>query len=115
MFDIEYVEAASQDNGGNPMKVVTVQDAKMDQCIKDARRDHLVITRNGRPVAMVVPLKGMDLEQVELGLSDKFWRLIRSRRAQKTISRAELERRLEERDNERDKKKLKKRSLAVTK
>ena len=95
------------------MKVVKIQDAKMDQCIKDARRDHVIITRNGRPVAMVVPLKGMDLEQVELGLSAKFWKLIRSRRAQKTMSRAELERRLEEKDKERRPPRSQKRAQAA--
>ncbi len=33
----------------------------------------------------------MDAEQLELGSSDKFWRLITARRKEKTISRAALE------------------------
>jgi len=36
----------------------------------------------------------MDKEQLQLGASDKFWKLIRVRRSQTTISRAELESRL---------------------
>jgi len=37
-------------------------------------------------------VEGMDEEQLELGVSDKFWKLITERRNQETISRAELER-----------------------
>ncbi len=33
----------------------------------------------------------MDREQLELGSSDKFWKLIAKRRGQKTMSRAKLE------------------------
>ncbi len=40
---------------------------------------------------------GLDEEQQELGSSEEFWRLIRERRRQQTISRAELERRLDDR------------------
>jgi len=50
-------------------------------------------TRKGKPV---VPI-GMDEEQLQLGSSDKFWRLITERRAEKTISRAELEQRISNR------------------
>jgi hypothetical protein len=42
------------------------------------------------------PGRGRDLdeEQLQLGSSDRFWTLMRERRGQKTISRAELEARL---------------------
>jgi len=36
----------------------------------------------------------MDLEQIELGHSDKFWTFIQNRRKQKRLSRAQLEKRL---------------------
>jgi len=36
----------------------------------------------------------MDEEQLRLGSSDKFWSLIAKRRTQKTISRAQLEKRI---------------------
>jgi len=45
---------------------------------------------------VVVGVKGKDLEQVELGYSDKFWKMIAERRKQKTITREELEKRLGE-------------------
>jgi len=43
------------------------------------------------PVAIVVGIEGLDPEQVELGNSDEFWKLITERRGQKTMSRSELE------------------------
>jgi hypothetical protein len=36
----------------------------------------------------------MDPEQLELGTSDKFWKLIAARRKQKGISRGKLEKKL---------------------
>jgi hypothetical protein len=36
----------------------------------------------------------MDLEQITLSYSDAFWQLIRERRGQKTMSRAELDKQL---------------------
>lgn len=56
----------------------------------------MLVTRNGQPVALVVGLEGLDEEQVQLGSSDEFWRLIADRRAQPTLARVELERRLAE-------------------
>jgi hypothetical protein len=52
------------------------------------------LTRKGKPVALVVGVEGMDEEQVQLGSSDKFWTLIEKRRRQRTIGRAELEKKL---------------------
>jgi hypothetical protein len=45
-------------------------------------------------VALVIGVAGLDLEQIELGHSDAFWKLIRQRRKEKTLSRKELEERL---------------------
>jgi antitoxin (DNA-binding transcriptional repressor) of toxin-antitoxin stability system len=52
------------------------------------------LTRKGKPVALVVGVEGMDEEQLQLGSSGKFWTLIEKRRRQKTIGRAELEKKL---------------------
>jgi antitoxin (DNA-binding transcriptional repressor) of toxin-antitoxin stability system len=76
------------------MKVVGLQEAKLEICVREAQDERIVLTRNGKPVALLVGVEGMDLEQIELGYSDKFWTLIRERRRQKTLSRAELEKRL---------------------
>jgi len=73
------------------MKMVGFEHASLDICIHDAQRERVVITRNGKPVALIVGVEGMDEEQLELGSSEPFWALITERRAQRTISRAELE------------------------
>lgn len=67
------------------------KETDLDSLIQDSQRERLVITRNGKPVALIVGVEGMDEEQLELGSSDKFWKLIEERRAQKTITRGELE------------------------
>jgi antitoxin (DNA-binding transcriptional repressor) of toxin-antitoxin stability system len=76
------------------MKTVGIHGADLKSCIQDAQHESIVLTRNGKPVALLVGVEGMDLEQIELGHSDKFWTLMRQRRGQKTLSRAELEKRI---------------------
>jgi antitoxin (DNA-binding transcriptional repressor) of toxin-antitoxin stability system len=76
------------------MKTVGLEHTTLEGCIKDARRERVVVTRKGKPVALVVGVEGLDEEQLQLGSSDKFWTLIEARRKQKTLSRAELERRI---------------------
>ena len=76
------------------MKVVGLHEATLQECLTDARREVVVITQRGKPIALMVGVKGLDLEQIELGYSDKFWKLVRKWRRQKTISRAELDQRL---------------------
>ena len=76
------------------MKVISLDDANLKECIRDAQAQRVVLTRKGKPVALLVGVKGFDLEQLELGQSDKFWTLIRKRRAEKTMTREELEKRL---------------------
>lgn len=80
------------------MKVISIQETDLGQCVRDAQKQRVVITRKGKPVAMVVSVDGLDLEQLELGHSDKFWNLVQEWRKQKPISREELERRLAEED-----------------
>jgi prevent-host-death family protein len=76
------------------MKVVSAKDTNLTKRLRDANCDQVVLTRNGKPVAVLVGVEGLDLEQIALGYSDEFWTLIRKRRRQKTISRKELESRL---------------------
>ena len=78
------------------MKVVGLQEANLEECVRQAQGEGVVITRNGKPVAVLVGVQGMDLEQIELGQSDEFWKLIQERRRQKTIGSAELAKRLTE-------------------
>jgi len=76
------------------MTQIGVEKADLESCVRRARQERLLITRKGRPVALVVGVQGMSLEQLELGTSEKFWNLIAKRRRQGTMSRAALERRI---------------------
>jgi len=55
----------------------------------------VVVTRKGKPVALVLGVEGLDEKQLQLGSSKKFWKLIEERRRQKTVSRRELEKTLD--------------------
>lgn len=76
------------------MRQIALEDTDLASCIKQARSERVVIVRAGRPAALIVNLEGLDAEQLELGGSAKFWRLIAERRKAKTINRAGLEKRL---------------------
>lgn len=76
------------------MKTVDIQHTNLDACVTDAQSDRVVVTRGGSPVALVVGVEGLDAEQVQLGASDEFWKLISERRQEPTVDRAALERKL---------------------
>jgi len=76
------------------MKVIEVNGTELANCVRDARRQDVILTRKGKPIALLIGVKGMDLEQLQLSVSDKFWKRVREWRKQKTITRAELEKRL---------------------
>jgi hypothetical protein len=76
------------------MKVIGIEQANLEECVRDAQHDRVVIMRKDKPVAVLVGVKGLDLEQIQLGHSDEFWKLIKQRRGQKTMTREQLEDRL---------------------
>lgn len=80
------------------MKVISLDEANLEACVRDAQRGRVVLTRKGKPVALLLGVRGLDLEQIQRGHSDEFWTLIRRRRKQKTMGREELDRRLTESD-----------------
>ncbi len=80
------------------MKTLGIEDATLDTCVRESQGERVLITRGGRPVAMVVGLAELDEDQLQLGASDRFWQLITARRKQPTVSRAELERMAAARD-----------------
>jgi PHD/YefM family antitoxin component YafN of YafNO toxin-antitoxin module len=76
------------------MKVIGLKDTNLDACVSEAQRERIVITRNGKPVALIVGVEGLDAEQLDLGSNPVFWELIARRRRQRTITRAQLEERI---------------------
>jgi len=78
------------------MKTVTVRDLQksLKECVDDAQEDRVIITRRGKPAAVLIGIADKDWETVVLQTDPRFWRLIRTRRNQKTLSLEELQARL---------------------
>ena len=79
------------------MKVVAVREAKqqLSACIHDAQKDRVLITKHGKPAALVIGVEGKDIEELMLVSNPRFWKLIEERRASKeSISLEEARRRL---------------------
>ncbi len=76
------------------MKHLALTKTNLEACVTEAQRERIVVTSNGKPLALIVGVKGLDKEQLELGSSGRFWEFISKRRAQKTITRSDLERKL---------------------
>ena len=79
------------------MKTVSVRDLQKNvkECVDASQEDRVVITRHGRPAAVLVGVEGEDREDIVLQTDPSFWKLIRKRRKEKTISLDELKAELE--------------------
>lgn len=75
------------------MKTVSVRtlQKKVKECIDDAQGDRVVITRHGKPSAVILGVEGQDWETVVLQTDPEFWKFIEKRRKQSTVSMEELE------------------------
>ncbi|NJO16051.1 MAG: type II toxin-antitoxin system prevent-host-death family antitoxin [Thioploca sp.] len=76
------------------MKTINLEQTSLQNCIKEAQQERVIITENGKPIALLIGIESMDEEQWQLGNSDEFWQLMTERRTQKTISREQLEQKL---------------------
>jgi len=78
------------------MKTVTIRDLqkKLKESVDAAQSDRVVITRQGKPAAVLVGVEGADWETVVLETNAAFWRLIQKRRKQPTVSLTEMRKRL---------------------
>ena len=59
------------------MKVIGLKETHLDACVSEAQHEKIVITRNGKPVALV-GVAGLDAEQLELGSNPEFWKLMQT-------------------------------------
>jgi prevent-host-death family protein len=77
------------------MKVVAVREAKQQLSgrIDRAQKERVLITRRGKPAALVIGVQGQDLEEVLLMQNPLFWELIEKRRKRPTVSLAEIRKR----------------------
>lgn len=78
------------------MKTVTARDLqkKVKECVDMSQKDKIIVTRRGKPAAVIVGVEGKDWEDIVLQTSAGFWKLIEERRKQPTISFKELRTRL---------------------
>jgi prevent-host-death family protein len=81
------------------MKAVNARDLqkKIKECVDMSQRDQVVITRRGKPAAVMVGVEGKDWEEVVIQTSASFWKLIEERRKEPTMSTKELRTRLKKR------------------
>ena len=79
------------------MKVVALGQAKneLSAYVDEAQHDRVLVTRHGRPAAIIIGVEGEELEDLMTRSDPKFWQMIETRRtASKTISSDEMRRRL---------------------
>jgi prevent-host-death family protein len=85
------------------MKTVSVRNLQKSvrECVDASQKERVVVTRHGKPAAVLVGVEGKDWETVVLETSPSFWELIEARRNEPTISLTEMRRRLQgpERDS----------------
>ncbi len=81
------------------MKTVNARDLqkRIKQCVDISQQDRVVITRHGKPAAVLVGVEGKDWDDVVLQTSSPFWKLIEERRKEPTLSMKELRTRLKKR------------------
>ncbi|MBM3494937.1 MAG: type II toxin-antitoxin system Phd/YefM family antitoxin [Armatimonadetes bacterium] len=53
--------------------------------LEQARRNPVLLTRNGAPAAVVTSVEGLDLEHILTASSAEFWQMIAERRRDRTV------------------------------
>ena len=78
------------------MKTMTVFEARnnFSRTLDAAKRDVVVVTRNGKPVAAIQAISDDDLEDLLLERSPKFWGMIRRARQGRPVPLTAVRRRL---------------------
>jgi len=70
------------------MKVVAVREAKasLSEYIEEAQRERVLITKHGKPAALVIGVEGETLEDLLTMGNPRFWEMIEDRRREKGSS-----------------------------
>jgi prevent-host-death family protein len=81
------------------MKTVNARDLqkKIKECVDMSQEEQVVITRRGKPAAVMVGVEGKDWEDVVIQTSSTFWKFIEQRRKEPMLSMKELRTRLKKR------------------
>jgi prevent-host-death family protein len=78
------------------MKILGLREARdtLSETLQLAQDERVVITSHGRPVALLIGLQGVDLEDVLIGSDADFWKMIQERRKEKAIPWADARQKL---------------------
>ena len=79
------------------MKIIGIREARerLSAVVVRAQRERVVLTRHGRPAALLIGIEDEDFEEVLLKTDEEFWaRLGEQRRRNDTVSEAEAMREL---------------------
>lgn len=78
------------------MKSISIRDLQkqLKAYVDASQSDRVVVTRHGRPAAVLVGVEGMDWESVVLQTNAAFWEMIEQRRKEPTISLEEMRQRV---------------------
>jgi prevent-host-death family protein len=68
---------------------------EVQEYIEAAEREGFLVTRSGKPAAVIIGVRSLDAEDVAWGRDPSFWELIEARRREPTVSRAELDKLVE--------------------
>ena len=78
------------------MKEATLEQLTQNapRLMADAQQERILITHDGRPLAVIVGIENKDEEDWELEASPEFWGMIEERRREVGVSLEEVERHL---------------------
>ena len=82
------------------MKTVRASELRtnLESVLSSAQKERILISRGGKPCAVLLGVAGYDAEDLLLATSQDFWRMIRERRTEgKSSPLAEVESRLQSR------------------
>jgi prevent-host-death family protein len=69
------------------MKQLTLEQLskQLQDYVRSAQGEQILITDNGKPIALLLGLENSDPEQLNLQLSAQFWEMISDRRKRPTV------------------------------
>ena len=78
------------------MKTMTLFEARnhFSRTVREAKKDVVIVTRRGKPVAAIQAVTESDIEDFLLERSEKFWKMIKHARSGKSVSLESVRHRL---------------------
>ncbi|UXE63458.1 MAG: type II toxin-antitoxin system prevent-host-death family antitoxin [Woronichinia naegeliana WA131] len=79
------------------MKQLTLEQLseQLQDYVRSTQGEQILITDNGKPIALLLGLENTNLEQLNLQLSAQFWEMISDRRKRPTVPLSVVEKQLE--------------------